>query len=68
MLKESPIRSRIPLIHTDLAYLENYTAGGWVTAPGTGAGVSEADMNEIMNESFYSWLTRLYLIIHKYII
>ena len=36
--------------NTDLAYLENYTAGGWVTAAGTGAGVSEADMNEIMNE------------------
>jgi len=36
--------------NTDLAYLENYTAGGWVTAAGTGAGVSEDDMNEIMNE------------------
>jgi hypothetical protein len=36
--------------NTDLAYLENYTAGGWVTAAGTGAGVSENEMNEIMNE------------------
>ena len=33
-----------------LGYLEVYTAGGWTDASGSGATVSAADMDEIMNE------------------
>lgn len=33
-----------------LGYLENYTAGGWVTAAGSSQGISSQDMDELMNE------------------
>jgi len=36
--------------NTNLAYLEVFDGADWVTAAGTGAGVSDATMQEIMNE------------------
>lgn len=36
--------------NTSLGFMENYTAIGWATAAGTGQGISEAEMDELMNE------------------
>ena len=33
-----------------LGFLENYTADGWVTAAGSSQGISETEMDELMNE------------------